>query len=99
MNKLATRTFTTELFSETSMSYRAEKLGEHESTIDLYSFPENPDYYLIEWDIPSLDEMVEIGIWCEEGTKILRDYDGVFCLPDEAMDLLKEQGFDVSYAE
>jgi hypothetical protein len=97
MNKLATRTFTTELISETS--YGAEKIGKHESTIDLYSFTEDPDYYLIEWDIPSLDRMEEIGIWCEEGTKILRDYDGVFSMPDEVMNLLSEQGFDVSYAE
>ena len=96
--KLATRTFTTELFSETS--YGSTKLGKHESTIDLHSFPEvDPDYYLIEWDIPALDQMEEIGIWCEEGTKIIRDYDGVFSMPDEVMNLLKEQGFDVSYAE
>ena len=97
MNKLATRTFTTELVSETS--YGAEKLNKHESTIDLYSFPEDPDYYLIEWDIPSLDRMEEIGIWCDAGTKIVRDYDGVFSMPDVVMNLLMEQGFDVSDVE
>jgi hypothetical protein len=99
MEKIATITFVTELIQETSMSSSCKSLGKHESTIDLYSFPEDPDYYFIEWDIPTLDMVENIGIWCEEGTKILCDYDGVFALPDEVMDMLREQGFDVSYAE
>ena len=63
------------------------------------SNPVDPDYYFIEWDIQTLDECENIGIWCEEGTKTLRDYDGVFQLPDEAIELLKDNGFNTEYAE
>lgn len=99
MNKIAEKTFVAELVSETSMSAYATPLGKHKSTMTLYSFPDDPDYYFIEWDIPTLDECENIGIWCEDGTKILRDYDGVFELPAEAIELLKENGFNTEYAE
>jgi hypothetical protein len=99
MNKIATTNFTSELISETSMSSVVTKLGKHESSIDLYSFEEDPDYYFIEWDVPTLDMVENIGIWCEEGTKIIRDYDGVFSMPDVILEFLREQGFDVEYAE
>lgn len=99
MKKIATKNFTAELILERSISSVPTKIGKHDSSIDLYSFEEDPDYYLIEWDIPTLDMVENIGIWCEEGTKILRDYDGVFALPDEVLEMLREQGFDVEYAE
>jgi hypothetical protein len=38
----------------------------------------------------------QIGLWCEFGTKKILDYDGVFTLPNEAIELLKENGFDLS---
>jgi hypothetical protein len=99
MKKIAEKEFVAELVSETSMSAYATKLGKHKCTMTLYGFEHDPDYYFIEWDIPTLDECENIGIWCEAGTKTLRDYDGVFQLPDEAIELLKENGFDTEYAE
>jgi hypothetical protein len=99
MNKIAEKEFVCELISETSMSSVPTKLGRHKSTMTLYGFDDDPDYYFIEWDIPTLNEVENIGIWCEEGTKELRDYDGVMCLSQEAIELLKENGFDTSYAE
>jgi hypothetical protein len=38
-----------------------------------------------------------IGIWHED--KRVTDYDGVFELPQEAIDLLKENGFDTTDVE
>lgn len=99
MNKIAEKEFVAELVLETSMSSVATPLGKRKSTMTLYGFDEDPDYFFIEWDIPSLDECENIGIWCEEGTKTLRDYDGVFELPAEAIELLKENGFNTEYAE
>ena len=40
------------------------------------------------------DFHVEGGLWFEG--KVLVDYDGVFCLPKEVEDTLKEMGFDTS---
>jgi hypothetical protein len=99
MNLIAEKKFVSELVSETSMSAYGTPLGKHESTMSLYGFQDDPDYYFIEWDIPTLEEVENIGIWCEDGTKVLRDYDGVFELPEQAIELLKENGFDTEYAE
>ena len=99
MNKLDEITFTCELVSETSMSAYRTKLGKHTSTMTLYAFDNDPDYYFIEWDIPKLEMAENIGIWCEDGTKVLRDYDGVFSLPEQAIELLNKNGFDTSYSE
>lgn len=99
MNKIAEKEFVSELVLETSMSATATPLGENKSTMTLYGFDDDPDYYFIEWDIQALGECENIGIWCEEGTKELRDYDGVFELPLQAIQMLKENGFNTSYAE
>jgi hypothetical protein len=99
MNQIDQMTFTCELVSETSMSPLATSLGKRESTMTLYSFENNPDYYFIEWDIPSLDMCENIGIWCEDGSKVLCDYDGVFSLSEFAIEFLQKNGFDTSYAE
>lgn len=97
MKKIAEKEFVAQLVSETTAG--AIPLGRHKSTMTLYGFDEDPDYFFIEWDIPALDDCENIGIWCEEGTKTLRDYDGVFQLPDEAIELLKSNGFNTEYAE
>jgi hypothetical protein len=97
MNLLATKTFTAQLVSESS--FGSQNLGKHKSTMELFSFPEDPNYYFIEWDIPTLEEVENIGIWCEENTKKIYDYDGVMCLSAEAIELLKENGFDTSEVE
>lgn len=97
MNLLSKKTFTAELVLESS--FGSELLGKHESTMELYSFEDDPDYYFIEWDIPKLETTENIGIWCEENTKTICDYDGVMCLSEEALEMLKENGFDVSEVE
>ena len=99
MTKIAEKEFVSVLTSETSMSATPTILGKHTSTMTLYGFPDDPNYFFIEWDIPTLDEVENIGIWCEDGTKELRDYDGVFELPLEAIELLQENGFNTAYAE
>jgi len=96
MQKLDTKTFIAEIVSETSLSPVPTKLGTHESTMDLYYSSAMDHYYYIEWDIPGLDIVEQIGLWCEIGTKKIIDYDGVFTLPNEAIELLKENGFDIS---
>jgi hypothetical protein len=53
--------------------------------------------YGIEWDVPTLEITEYIGIWHED--KRVTDYDGVFELPQEAIDLLKENGFDTTDVE
>ena len=69
-----------------------EKLGKIKSTMQLYYY-EN-DSYGIEWDIPSLEETIYIGIWVEKDTKTVIDYDGVFSLSQEAIEMLEENGFN-----
>lgn len=95
--KLDETKFVADLISETSMSSVATELGSHESTMTLYKNGE--DSYYIEWDIPTLDTVELIGIWCEEGTKCVYDYDGVFQLPVEAIRLLHKNDFDTSLVE
>ena len=41
----------------------------------------------------------EGGLWFEEDGITLCDYDGVYALPQPVCDLLRELGFDPSYAE
>lgn len=91
--KVAEVTFTSELISEGSWGSRG--IGKHESTMTLYM---GPPQGCIEWDIPGLDETVEIGLAFEydgKGALSLVDYDGVFSLPEEAVALLRKQGIVV----
>ena len=65
------------------------------STMDLYFYPDNSGF--IEWDIPKLGMTENIGLVFEitqDGKRVLTDYDGVFSLPDQAMDLLEQHGVD-----
>lgn len=52
----------------------------------------------IDWDIPDLDMGDSIGVTFEAdaktGKRTLVDYDGVFSIPDQAMDLLERNGID-----
>ena len=67
-------------------SHSVQNIGSHASTMTLYT-----DH--IEWDIPTLDETVEIGLEFEG--KTLVDYDGVFSLPKEAVKLIRQCGYRV----
>lgn len=55
--------------------------------------------FCIEWEVGTGDdvEIVEIGIWTE-GKKVT-DYDGLFELPKEAIQLLKDNGYDTAEVE
>lgn len=96
MKQIASKTFVSQLISETS--YHVSELGKHKSTMYLY-FDENNCRGLIEWDIPPLQTVVEIGLSFEDDCKNLQDYDGVFSLPKEAIELLEENGFNADYAK
>lgn len=78
----------TELVCETA--YSASPLGKHPSTMTFYA---DREHYGIEWNIPALDRTVDIGLVFEYLTLV--DYDGVFSLPKEAIELIREVGFTV----
>lgn len=90
-------TFFAHLVLERSITPKPEQLGGHECTMELFEYENG--MYEIEWDVPALEMTEHIGIWIKEGTKIITDYDGVFDLPQEAVDLLKKNGFDTSEVE
>ena len=92
MNQIAQKTFIAELVREGL--WGADALGKHESTMTLYAC-DAPGRAFIEWDIPSLEFVEEIGLWFNVQKNLL-DYDGVFSLPKEAIELLREHGFSVS---
>lgn len=98
MKSLAIKKFTANLVLERSITPTPEQLGEHESSMELF---DNEDgSFFIEWDVPSLDIVETIGIWLDPdqsaSKKVVSDYDGVFSLPKEAVELLEENGFDCS---
>jgi hypothetical protein len=90
---IAKVTFTSPVNKENS--FTAWSLGEHESTMELHLRDEDNTVGWIEWDIPSADEYVEIGLWFGTDRTTLTDYDGVFALPDQAIKLLRDNGFHV----
>ena len=53
----------------------------------------SPDKYWIEWE-SSQDDYIEIGIWVDENDE-LSDYDGVFSLSHQAVELLEMAGIVV----
>lgn len=92
MQKVKEYTFTADIVLERSMSPNVENLGRAECTMTLYDSDDDAGRGWIEWDIPSLETGEEIGLWYKmTGTKReLRDYDGVFALPKEAVELLRK---------
>lgn len=89
MQLIDTLTFTSPINREYSSAASCVPLGEHKSTMTLHA-AQNRKKFFIEWDIPSLEETYEIGIWCEGD--ILTDYDGLFSLPTQAVTLLRRNG-------
>ncbi len=87
---IAEKTFTAQLISEGS--WGARDIGNHESTMSF--FLTSDGYGFIEWDIPDIETTEQIGLWFENGN-VLTDYDGVFSLPKEAIELLRSNGFVV----
>ena len=50
----------------------------------------------LELDIPGCNEYADIGLWFDDDKKTLVDYDGVFSLPPQGIQLLRDNGFIVS---
>lgn len=93
--KVAEKTFEAELVYEGSWGSR--DAGKHVSTMTLYFNKNNTGF--IEWDIPALDDVENIDLTFEldlYGKRTLTDYDGVFSLPKEAVELLRENGIIVT---
>ena len=91
MKLVATNTFTTELI--THGSWGSRDLGQHESTMELHISDDKVRGF-IAWEIPTLEESEEIGLWLEEKYNFLSliDYDGTMSLPKEAIELLRANG-------
>lgn len=90
--------FSTTMVLETSMSPKPEVLGKGDCSMKLYDNGDNTGN--IEWyyEINGEGDEVSIGLWFEDGTKTLCDYDGVFELPKEAIELLEKHGYNADYA-
>jgi hypothetical protein len=80
-----------EVFLDTS--FNRESLGVVKNKMTLKPIKRQ---FVIEWIIGE-DDIHEIGILVEENK--VTDFDGVFELPKEAIELLKENGFDTSEVE
>ena len=70
--------------------------GEHESTMEVFADANGTPTY-IEWDIPEIDEVVGIGLEIEGNN--VTGYDGTMSMPQDAIDILKELGYDTSEIE
>ena len=67
------------------------------SKMELYF--DKDDTGFIEWTCDELDLAEQIGLWFQfdrHGRRTLTDYDGVFSIPDQALDLLERNGVDVA---
>jgi hypothetical protein len=93
MKKIAEKTFTEELIWEGS--WGAKPAGKYESTMTLYE-REDGDYF-IEWDIPDMEDTWYINLELE-GINVI-GYDGIMSIPDKAIELLKENGFNTEEVE
>lgn len=100
MTLLATKKFKAHVVREYSMTPTPEKLGYLDNEMELY-YDEDNEQGSINWEVyddkGDLVEDAGIGLWFNG--KELVDYDGVFELPKEAIELLEEHGFNADYAK
>jgi hypothetical protein len=90
--------FTEKLILEYSITPVATQLGVHNCSMELF-MDEDARAGAIEWifrpvDSPDEEDSVSIGVWFDKD-KNLTDYDGVFSLPAQAIDLLQDAGYHV----
>jgi hypothetical protein len=100
MKIIAKKEFESNLYLEYSSTPTPTPLGKGKSEMNLYMNEDNTKGF-IEWYYELEDEesdVVEIGLWFDEN-KSLTDYDGVFSLNLEAINLLEENGFNCDYAK
>ena len=99
MKEIGRIEFKTELFLERSITPHRESLGMADNTMILYVEGESGS---IEWGYTLSDgdgDTVGIGLWFEKDSKTLYDYDGVFSLSVEAIELLEKYGYNADYAK
>lgn len=89
MKNLGSHIFKTRLVAESS--YYAEDLGECDCEMVLWATAKG--YHFIEWIVNDNAE-AEIGLTFQ-GKEVV-DYDGVFELPAEAVELLNKLGYSVN---
>lgn len=104
MKSITKKEIKVNLVKEYSFSPDVEELGEHSSSLELWEY-DNGDYS-IEWNIPSVNECISIGIFCHDRgsedagrKKVLSGYDGIFSLPQVVIEFLEENGFDCEYVK
>jgi len=89
-----TKTFRSPIGKENSYG-NVQLADDVESTLELFTCANGS--YMIEWDIDELEETEYIGIFVDQDTKVINDYDGVFEVPEQVIEFLEEQGFNVDY--
>ncbi len=99
MELIAKVNFEDDLYMEFSSSPEPQAIGRANNTMSLYKEQDEGqiiwEYYMLD-DESDSDELV-IGLWFD-GNKVT-DYDGVFSLPAQALQLLVDSGFNVEDVE
>jgi len=91
---IAEKTFRKKVWSETAYSRRPIGLCDNKMTLIGVK-----GQYLIQWEVENEDyeDEVDIGIWTVHNKVV--EYNGVFEIPVEALELLRENGFDTTEIE
>ena len=90
MEKVESIEFRAPIRREWSGSSTVDELGTDECTMTFYESALTPGRGMIEWDIPGLEETHHIGVWFDAAKRELPDYDGLFSLPEQAIELLEK---------
>ncbi len=96
MKSIATKQFKTQVNYDNG--FTSTECGIFDQTMELFSdadILEKPECYLIEWDIPAMEETLHINIVVDDDNNLI-DYDGVFELPNEAIELLEANNIKIS---
>ena len=97
---LATKEFKSELVREYSWSPHPYPVGMADNVMELWVGDDGTGCIIWNWEVEDgsdYDEEV-IGLWWNFD-KTITDFDGVFEIPDQAIDLLKENGFNTEEVE
>lgn len=105
MKSVKTLNFEADIVQETSMQAKATDLGKAKCSMELFTatgdVPANGNG-LIEWYLEYLDENGELDgdddvehIGISFANKTLTDYDGLFSLPSQAVELIRSVGIIV----
>lgn len=92
MNSLGKMNFTATCYL--AGSWGSKPLGERECSVELFDFGKNS----AQIEFIAGDDVEHIGLYYDNNKRIL-DFDGVFELPEQALELLKQHGFDVTHIE